>query len=200
MNRPFMSHLLVLASSALLAIPAVAAPGGWMPIHTHAPDASSAVAGAGMQSGETMSIAVSLQVRNKDGLDALTDDLVTGRSAATVSSAQFMSQYAPTQAQVDAVVKHLSDSGYINIDVSANHLLITADGSAGTAQKAFKVHMRHYSVNDRSAYANVNDPVVPAAPSASWLSISHSAVSEVDAVVLRREALDTATVLTTGVA
>lgn len=153
-----------LATAVLLSLSALQAQAQpqWQAIHSHAPDASNATAGASMQAGEALHISVSLQVRDQDGLDTLASDIGAGRSTAMLSKEQFLSQYAPTQDQVDAVVQHLSKSGFINIEVSSNKLLITADGSAATAKAAFNVEMRHYTVNQRSAYGNANDPQVPA--------------------------------------
>jgi len=133
----------------------------WVSTQSHAPDVSAATPGVAMQAGEAIHIAVSLQVRNKAGLDALTASLVAGTSSQTLTSAQFLSQYAPTQAQVNAVVAHLTKNGFVNIEVAPNNLLVTADGSASTAKAAFNVDMQHFNVQGRTAYANLNDPVVP---------------------------------------
>lgn len=131
----------------------------WRPIQSHAPDASNASAGADMRAGEAVHVSVSLQARNPATLDALAASVAAGGTPLT--SAQFLSQYAPTAEQVAAVVKHLGQSGFVNIEVSPNRLLVTADGTAGTAKSAFNVDMRHYTVGERAAFANINDPVVP---------------------------------------
>jgi pseudomonalisin/xanthomonalisin len=115
-----------------------------------------------MQAGEAVSIAVSLQVPNKAALDAYTANVIAGK-AAPLSSAQFLSRFAPTPAQVNAVVSYLQQSGFVNIKVAANNLVVTADGTAGAAQAAFNVSMQHFTTSQgRAAYANINDPVVPA--------------------------------------
>lgn len=132
----------------------------WTLTHTHAPDVSGATPGALMQSGHTLQVSVSLQVRNKSSFDALTNQVMAGQ-ARPISTQQFMSQFAPSADQVNAVVTHLSQSGFVNIEVSPNHLLITADGSAGAAKNAFNVDMQHFDVQGRAAYANTNDPTVP---------------------------------------
>ena len=133
----------------------------WVDANTHLPDMSATKAGAAMQAGEEVSIAVSLQLRNKTTLDSLTAALIAGTSAKTISSAEFLTKFAPTQAEVDAVVAHLVKSGFVNIDVAPNHLMITANGSASAVQAAFKVNLQHFTVKDRNAYAFTSNPEVP---------------------------------------
>lgn len=128
---------------------------------SHAPDVSSAVPGASMKAGEAIHIAISMQLRNKAELDALTADLMAGRSTKIISSDDFLTRYAPTQDRIDAVVAHLTRSGFVNVQVAKNKMMITADGTAGSAKAAFKVDMQHFKVQERDAYANVSDPVVP---------------------------------------
>jgi pseudomonalisin/xanthomonalisin len=154
-----------------LALPALAQPQNWRATRSHAPDASDYTPGAEMRSGDTLHIAVSLQLRNREQLDAFAARLMSGQAAAPLTSEQFLSQYAPTASDVAAVVKHLSQSGFVNIEVSPNNLLVSADGSVGTARSAFNVQMRHFSKGDRAAYANINDPTVPSALSGIVLGV-----------------------------
>jgi pseudomonalisin len=141
----------------------------WVKTQTHAADLSAAKAGDMMKAGEAVHVSISLQVRNKEELDALTDDLMTGRSDKIISSDYFLARYAPTPDQVDAVVKHLTQSGFTNVKVAKNKMMITADGTAGAAKAGFKVDMQHFTVTDhingvtkeRTAYASVSDAVVP---------------------------------------
>ncbi|MBW7567418.1 S53 family peptidase [Chromobacterium subtsugae] len=111
--------------------------------------------------GQSVHVAVTLKVRNKAQLDALTSSLLAGTSHKTLSHAEFMAQYAPTQAQVDKVVAHLQKSGFRNIKVAANRMLVSADGSAATAKTAFNASLRHVSVNGRSGFANSTAAQVP---------------------------------------
>ncbi|MQA37111.1 S53 family peptidase [Rugamonas aquatica] len=154
-----------------LALPAMAQPQNWRATHSHAPDASDYTPGAEMRSGDTLHVAVSLQLRNREQLDAFAASLASGQASTPLTSEQFLSRYAPTAADVAAVVKHLSQSGFVNIEVSPNNMLVSADGSVGTARSAFNVQMRHYSRGEREAYANTNDPVVPSALSGIVLGV-----------------------------
>ncbi|WP_199153698.1 protease pro-enzyme activation domain-containing protein [Chromobacterium sp. ASV23] len=111
--------------------------------------------------GQSVHVAVTLKLRNKAQLDALTSSLLAGTSHKTLSHNEFMAQFAPTQAQVQQVVAHLQKSGFRNIKVAANRMLITADGSAATAKTAFNATLHHFNANGRTAFANVTAAQVP---------------------------------------
>jgi pseudomonalisin/xanthomonalisin len=157
----FNSSLKLLPMAAMIASAFSAqAATNWAQTHSHPVDTSMATEGSAMQAGEGIHIAVSLQVRDKAGLDALSEAVIAGKSR-PVSSAEFMSRFAPAQSSVNAVVAHLKKAGFINIEVAPNNMLVTADGSAGTAKAAFNVDMKHYNVNGRDAYAATSDVLVP---------------------------------------
>ena len=139
----------------------------WTSTATKAPrlatTASSTVAHvAALQSGTPTHIVVSLKLRNKVELDTLTGDLVSGRAARPISSAEFMTRFAPSAAQAQAVVDHLKKSGFINITVSDNRMLVSADGTAGSIKSGFNTELHTYNVNGRNAHANTSDAQVPA--------------------------------------
>ncbi len=163
-----MRHVFHIGTLGALAIAAAAACGtaqaanGWASTHTMKHDTAGAVAGAMMQPGEAVKVYVSLHIRNQGDMDALTTALMTGQSSRHITSAEFMSHYAPSQAQVDAVVAHLRNSGFTDIDVSKNHMMVTASGTAAAVKAGFNTEMRHFTVDGRAAYANTSDAQVPA--------------------------------------
>lgn len=114
-----------------------------------------------MQAGALTHIVVALKLRNKADLDKLTNDITSGRSTKVLSREEFIRQHAPTKDQVQAVINHLTRSGFTNVIVSDNHMLISADGTAGSVKSAFNTELHTYDVNGRAAYANVNDAAVP---------------------------------------
>ena len=132
----------------------------WVPTQSHRVDTSMAMESTAMLAGEPIHIAVSLRVRDKAGLDALSAAVIAHKSR-PISSHEFRRRFAPTQASVEAVVAHLKRAGFVNVVVAPNRMLVTADGNAGTAKAAFNVDMKHYQVHGRTAYAAVNDAVVP---------------------------------------
>jgi pseudomonalisin/xanthomonalisin len=134
----------------------------WASTHTMKHDVGTATAGSLFAPGEAVHIAVSLHIRNQADMDALTSALASGRTTRHLTSAEFMAHYAPSQAQVDAVVAHLRDAGFTNIEVSKNHMLVSADGTAAAVQAGFNTALRHYLVDGRDRYANTADAQVPA--------------------------------------
>jgi xanthomonalisin len=134
----------------------------WVATSTKAHDPRSAIHLAPLKAGAQVDIVVSLKLRNKPELDALTAKLMTGAAGAKpLTSAEFMARHAPTQAQVDSVVAYLHQQGFVNIDVAGNNLLVSATGGAGAVKNAFRAELHEYDVNGRSAYANVTDAQVP---------------------------------------
>ncbi|AUH51009.1 peptidase S53 [Chromobacterium sp. ATCC 53434] len=160
-------HTIVLAVAALFGVSVAHAASGWVATRTQAAQPQKALIGAMARdvgeatAGQTVRVAVSLKLRNKPQLDALTAGILRGAVKRRLSHAEFMSQYAPTEAQAQAVVRHLQASGFRNVKVAPNRLLITADGSAATVKTAFNTPLHRYSVNGRSLYANTAAAMVP---------------------------------------
>jgi subtilase family serine protease len=84
---------------------------------------------------------------------------------------QFVSQYAPTAAQVEAVENYLSSYGFKNLAVADNRLLIEADGTAGQAEAAFNTALASFSLAGKTIFANTLDAQVPAALSTTVLAV-----------------------------
>jgi subtilase family serine protease len=106
-----------------------------------------------------MHIVMGLKLRNKAELDAL----VSQRGFKPLTSAQFAARYSPTQAQAQAVANFLEQSGFTNVEIAPNRLLVSGDASAGTVQRAFQTSMVSVRTHDgRMAYANSTNAVVPA--------------------------------------
>ncbi|WP_434628097.1 S53 family peptidase [Chromobacterium sp. CV08] len=159
--RTKQSILLLLCGLSSVSVEAA----GWVATKTQAHpirQSMSAARDAGeMAGGELVHIAVSLAVRNKEALDELTDGILSGRRQ-PIDDARFMARYAPTSAQVRQVVGHLRRSGFHNIVVSPNNLLVTADGSTSTVYGAFRTKLHSIHVDGRQAMANMQSAQVPA--------------------------------------
>src|SRR5262249_8455375 len=112
-----------LALAAATACGPVNANEAWASTHTMKHDVGTAAAGNSFAPGEGVHIAVSLHIRNQADMDALTSALTSGKSSDHLTSAEFMAHYAPSEAQVDAVVTHLRNAGFTGIEVSSNHML-----------------------------------------------------------------------------
>ena len=75
---------------------------------------------------------------------------------------QFVAQFGPTSAQVQAVQNYLSGKGFANITVADDQLLIEADGTAAGAAAAFNTPLARYSAGGGNVYVNTADAQVPA--------------------------------------
>jgi len=124
-----------------------------------------------MQAGAPTQISVALKLRNKAELDAITTGILNGKNVKSISSAEFLTRFAPTTAQVQAVVNYLKASGFVNITVSDNRMLVTADGAAATVKTAFNTELQTFNVNGRTVHANTTDAQVPQSLSDIVLSI-----------------------------
>jgi pseudomonalisin len=74
---------------------------------------------------------------------------------------QYVSQFGPTTAQVQAVQNYLTSMGFTQITVSANQLLIDAYAPATTVQAAFNTPLASYSVNGATVFLNTAPAQVP---------------------------------------
>src|SRR3954470_10081349 len=124
----------------------------WVATTTKAHDPMAAVHVAPLRAGEQVNVVVSLKLRNKAELDALTAKLMTGAAGVRpLSSAEFMAKHAPTADQAQAVVAYLRAQGFTNIAVPPNNLLISPTGPAAAIRTAFKADLHEYNVNGRRA-------------------------------------------------
>ncbi|GLQ91462.1 protease pro-enzyme activation domain-containing protein [Dyella acidisoli] len=119
---------------------------------------------APLEESKPLHVEVSLNLRNVDQLQSFLASVNQPGSANYhhfLTPAQFKAQYAPTNAQVQAVVAHLQTSGFRNIKVSPNNMLVSADGSAANANAAFNANMKTFSFKGKAHYANATDVTVP---------------------------------------
>ncbi|RAO78062.1 protease pro-enzyme activation domain-containing protein [Dyella jiangningensis] len=189
-NKALLPMALALAVSPLCGHAATAT--SWAPIKTHAAllkAASVSPTGVGqasasgyvinahgkpavkaqvtaLDSSKVMHVAVSVNLRNVDQLQAFNKSVNTPGSAnyrKFLTPDQFKAAYAPTDAQVQAVVAHLQQSGFTNIEVSPNNTLVYADGNAAAVSTAFNATMKSYTENGKLKFANDSDAMVPQA-------------------------------------
>lgn len=115
---------------------------------------------------QPMHIVVALKLRNGAQLDTLV------AAHQTLTPALFASQHQPTLMQAQAVATYLKQMGFTNIVIAPNHLLVSADGTAGAAQAAFQTSFaRVQTLDGRTAFANNSDAHIPASLQDSVLSV-----------------------------
>ena len=114
----------------------------------------------------TLTLNVDLTVRNQAGLRAVI--AAAGNPASPdygdyLTQAEYLTGYAPTDAEVAAATDWLGAQGVTITGVSKDNLLIHASAPTATIERAFHVKVRDYVARTgRSYFANDRDPVVPA--------------------------------------
>jgi len=108
---------------------------------------------------QPMHIVIGLKLQNKAELDAY----ISKRGFKPLTGAQFAARYSPTQAQAQAVANFLKSSGFTNVKISPNRILVSGDAPAANVQRAFGTSLVSVKTHDgRVAYANSTDAKVPA--------------------------------------
>jgi pseudomonalisin len=119
-----------------------------------------------LPSTQPMHIVVALKLRNRLQLDSV----VSARQ--TITPAEFNANHAPTPTQARAVANYLTQSGFKNVVIAPNRLLVSADGTAGSARAAFLTSFSRVQTREgRVAFANNSDAYIPAALKDSVLSV-----------------------------
>ncbi len=78
-----------------------------------------------------------------------------------ITPAQFALMFGPTTTQLAAVENYLAAQGMTGIEVSANHLIISANATAAQAAAAFQARMALISVQGHVYYDSVTSPAAP---------------------------------------
>jgi len=119
-----------------------------------------------LSNSQPMHIVVALKLRNRDQLDSLV------AAHQTLTPEQFATLHAPTQMQAQAVADYLTRSGFRNVVIATNRLLVSADGTAGIARAAFLTSFSRVQTREgRVAFANDSDAYIPKALQDSVLSV-----------------------------
>ncbi|MEO8801749.1 MAG: pre-peptidase C-terminal domain-containing protein, partial [Rudaea sp.] len=117
-----------------------------------------------LTTSEPTQLAISLKLRHQDQLNAFIASLTApGSQVQPMTTAQFNNKFAPTHAQAQAVANFLSESGFSNIVIADNQMLVTADGTTTTAAAAFGTTFGQVqTANGQLGFANTSNVQVPA--------------------------------------
>lgn len=144
-------------------------------------------------SGQKLGLEVSLNVRDKAGLDAFVRAVSDSKSPQYkhyLTVAQYAAEYGASDAQIAQVTSYLKSQGLSVGQATANRLTIPVSGTASQVEKAFDVSLSTYRSSGHSFYANAAAPSLPS-----------SIASVVSGVAgLNNEALHTADVQSAAVA
>jgi pseudomonalisin len=129
----------------------------------------------GLLPGSTpLHIAVALQVNNKDALVQYVKAVSDPTSALygnSLTVSQFVSAYAPTGPQAQAVVNYLASQGLANIQLEPNNLFVTADGTAAQLASAFNTTMGEFQQGGKTIYVNMTDAQVPSSLAGTVIAV-----------------------------
>lgn len=121
-----------------------------------------------LPSSQLVHVVVALKPRHQDQLDAY----MATPGFKPLTPEQYDAQYAPTQAQADAVADHLRRAGLTDVRVGSNRLMVEASGRADAVQAAFATHLVQVRTHDgRDGYANASDVQIPAALQGSVVAV-----------------------------
>jgi xanthomonalisin len=121
-----------------------------------------------LQSSFPMHIVATLKLRHQASLSAFLSD--TGHPL--LSPAEFDAAYSPTIPQAQAVATFLRQSGFRNIAISANRLLVSGDALADVAAAAFHTSFAQVlTAHGRTAFANTADVLIPSTLQSTVLAV-----------------------------
>lgn len=127
-----------------------------------------------LPSSTPLQISVVLGIQNKSALKQLVQNENTSSSSlygTTITPTQFLATYAPTSAQVQAVVRYLTSQGFTNVQTEPNNLFVTAGGTAAQASAAFDTSINQFTQNGLTVYANMTTAQVPSSLSGIALAV-----------------------------
>ncbi len=151
----------IVFAATVVATPALAAPGK---SHSLSPRLKDAVDLGRAPAAERHRVVVSLDVRDRDGLEAFLADVqdpASPRYLQFLSQAEFDALYAPTEAQEQAVVDHLRGAGLRVTERFPNRLLVGAAGGVAALERAFGVEIHSVERGGKRHYAALDEPSLP---------------------------------------
>jgi Pro-kumamolisin, activation domain/Viral BACON domain len=125
-----------------------------------------------LPSTNLISLALTLPLRNQQGLDGLLQQIYDPASPEFhhyLTSQQFDAQFGPSQQDYDTVVNFLKTNGF-SVTTHSDRTLVDASGNTAAINHAFHLTLRMYQhpTESRKFYAPDTDPVI-----SSGIPISH---------------------------
>jgi kumamolisin len=78
-----------------------------------------------------------------------------------LTSAEFISQFAPSQADVDGVTQYLESQGLVVMEAASNRKLVHVRGKVSQVEQAFQVNINDYDSNGTRHFSNDRNPSLP---------------------------------------
>ena len=139
----------------------------WVATSTQAvaPSLADAVSKGLLPDSTPVHINVGLQIQNRTALVNYVKHITTPGDALygqELEPADFAAKYSPSSAQAQSVVSYLNGTGFKNLQVEPNNLIVSADGTAASVRQAFNTQLGSFVVNGTPVYANLTNAQVPA--------------------------------------
>jgi uncharacterized repeat protein (TIGR01451 family) len=169
MSKMFFKVGLGLLALAGMAWPLQAAVPGSKTLHGHVPPVVSHLAPSGnVPATNDLQLAIGLSVRNETALNDLVRQVSDPASPGYqhyLTTDEFTAQFAPTEADYQAVINFAEANGLAVKKTYANRLLVEVSGKAADVQHAFNVtlHTYRHPTENRTFFAPDTEPSVPAA-------------------------------------
>ena len=112
---------------------------------------------------QSMSLVITLPLRNQDQLDQVLEDLYDPNSPSYrhfLTVDQFTEQFGPTQSEYDAVINFAQENGLTVVSTSPNRLNVQVSGPVANVEAAFHLNLGVYQhpTEKRSFYAPDREP------------------------------------------
>ncbi len=133
---------------------AIVAPAGWSATATRGATIPGGADRGALSPATPLTVRVALNLHNEDQLKSI----IAARQK--ISAAQFGAQFGPTPSETQAVVAYLQSQGFTNVQTSAQ--LVSADGTAAQASKAFNTSLESFQLGGAAVYVNTRPAFVPA--------------------------------------
>jgi subtilase family serine protease len=114
---------------------------------------------------QRLSLAISLPLRNENGLNDLLQQIYDPHSASYrhyLSVQEFTERFGPTFGDYEAVRQFAKTNGLAVVDIAANHMVLDVEGSAANIEKAFqvKIGLYQHSTEKRTFYSPDREPTL----------------------------------------
>jgi uncharacterized repeat protein (TIGR01451 family) len=168
MNKMFFKIGLGWLAVAGLVWPSQAAVTGMKTLHGHVPSVVASLAKIGdVAATNELHLAIGLQLRNEAALDGLVSQVTDPASPNYqhyLTPEQFTQQFAPSEADYQAVIDFAQAHGLTVTATTSNRMLVEVNGTAGDVEKAFNVSLHTYQhpTENRTFFAPDAEPSVPA--------------------------------------
>jgi subtilase family serine protease len=112
---------------------------------------------------QRLSLAISLPLRNENGLDALLNQIYDSQSPNYrhyLSVQEFTERFGPAAADYEALRQFAHANGLTIVDAAANHMVLDVEGPVANIEKAFQVKMGLYQhpTENRTFYSPDREP------------------------------------------